>query len=268
MLNGRGLREVKTAWVAASDVGTSMGCGASTSAVEGGGSLGRKENVRDEYDLGTVLGQGSFATARLAVRKMDGKQVAIKTLMRNHESFDKQMLKAEITVMRAVTHERCICLLDVLEDQQSVHLVEEVASGGELFDRICNMPSGHLTEKDAAFLIGQVLEGLAHMHAVGAIHRDLKPENLLLMSSNKEHKDYLSLKIADFGMSALMGNPALGGHSMTTVCGTPDYLAPEMCAIVLKTSAKGKGNYDEKVDVWAIGVILYVMICGFPPFFR
>ena len=188
-----------------------MGCGASSSSSSstlpsGEGPLGRKGHVQDEYTFGQVLGEGAFATARLAVRKSDGEEVAIKTLMRNHDSFDLHVLRAEIAVMRAVKHERCIRLNDVIEDQDSVHVVEEVAHGGELFDRICD--KGHLTEKEAAFLIGQVLDGLTHMHQAGAIHRDLKPENLLLMSNNSESTDYLNIKIADFGMSALMGNPA------------------------------------------------------------
>ena len=203
-----------------------MGCGASSSAPVGtpesgggarGGPLGRQATLEDEYTLGQELGSGAFASAHFAVRKSDNSKVAVKTLKRNHSLFNLEMLSMEIQVMRAVDHPRCIRLLDVLEDKKSVHLIEEVASGGELFDRIINMPSGHLTEKDAAYMIGQVLEGIAHMHEVGAIHRDLKPENLLLMSSDQKSDEFLNIKIADFGLSSLgeEGGPV----SSTKVCG-------------------------------------------------
>lgn len=206
-----------------------MGCGASSSAPIGSpenpdgagcgarGPLGRLVALENEYVLGQQLGEGAFASARLAERKSDNCKVAIKTLKRNHRLFDVNMLANEIQVMRAVDHPRCIRLLDVTEDKHSVHLVEEVASGGELFDRITNMPAGHLTEKDAAYLIGQVLEGIAHMHQVGAVHRDLKPENLLLMSSDQKSEQFLHIKIADFGLSAL----AEEGESVTStkLCG-------------------------------------------------
>jgi len=144
-----------------------MGCGASSSAPvsegtsvdgEGGGEkgqLGRRAEVETEYKLGQVLGEGAFASARLAERKSDRLKVAIKTLHRNHKLFDVAMLKNEIQVMRACDHPRCIQLLDVIEDKKCVHLVEEVAHGGELFDRITNMPSGHLTERDAAYLVSR-----------------------------------------------------------------------------------------------------------------
>ena len=155
-----------------------------------------------------------------------------------------KVLKAEIAVMRAVTHERCIRLIDVFEDKHSVHLIEEVAMGGELFDRICEMPDSHLTEQHAAFLVTQVLEGLAHMHSVGAIHRDLKPENLLLMSSKKDDPGYMLVKIADFGLSTLI-NGHIQGHSLQTVCGTPEYMAPEM--IQLLGRKPHKEEYNDKV---------------------
>jgi serine/threonine protein kinase len=285
-----------------------MGCGASSAAAADAAApqraLGRRAEIGNEYTLGQKLGEGAFATTHQAVRKCDGLNVAIKKIERNHKKFDLDLIEAEIKVMRQVTHERCIRLLDVVEDSSCLHLVEEVAAGGELFDRIVS--AGHLTEKHTAHMIREVLEGLAHIHSVGAIHRDLKPENLLLMSNNASDEGYLEIKIADFGLA--FSSTGLG-HDLHTFCGTPDYLAPEMiekarkhsndeydakvrwgtegnsCATSLLSylvcsalqEARKQSRHSEtprswgiyaytQVDVWAVGVICYVMIAGYPPF--
>lgn len=241
-----------------------MGCGSSTGKGVTGptGTNGGKPNLTDKYELGKALGTGSFATCRIGTLKSDMTQrFAIKTLLRSHENFDYDLLQHEITIMKAVGHPRCIRLIEVMEDSQAVHLVEELATGGELFDRILDL--GHFSEKDASLVIKQVFEGIAYMHSVGACHRDLKPENLLMVSGNKNSKEYNNVKIADFGLSSLRP-VADGDTSMTTVCGTPDYLAPEVISVA--SGSHSRKSYDSKVDVWAIGVIFYTMLCGYPPF--
>mmetsp|Transcript_6796 Transcript_6796/g.15953 ORF Transcript_6796/g.15953 Transcript_6796/m.15953 type:complete len:380 (-) Transcript_6796:121-1260(-) len=245
-----------------------MGCGifskdaAHAADTEGGQGASQPTggNIHDKYEMGKTLGSGSFATARIATSKENGAKVAIKTLLRSHEMFDMELLNHEIEVMRRIDHPRCIRLIEVFEDAKAVHLVEELATGGELFDRILDL--GHFSEKDAAQVIRQVIEGIEHMHSVGTVHRDLKPENLLMLSGDKSTAEYNHVKIADFGLSAL--TPA-DDTSMATVCGTPDYLAPEVIVIAAEGPHSRK-KYDAKVDVWAIGVILYTMICGYPPF--
>jgi serine/threonine protein kinase len=102
--------------------------------------------------------------------------------------------------MKAINHPRCIALIEVRKDDKAVHLVEELGSGGELFDRIIEL--GHFTEKDAVHLIHQVFDGIQYLHTHGMIHRDLKPENLLMVSRTPNTEDYMTLKIADFGLSA------------------------------------------------------------------
>mmetsp|Transcript_43691 Transcript_43691/g.68406 ORF Transcript_43691/g.68406 Transcript_43691/m.68406 type:complete len:295 (+) Transcript_43691:114-998(+) len=164
--------------------------------------------------------------------------------------------------MTAVAHPRCIRLIEVFEDSKAVHLVEELATGGELFDRILDL--GYFSEKDAALVMKQVLEGIAYMHSIGACHRDLKPENLLMVSGDKDKPEYNECKIADFGLSSLRPVDT-EDTTMNTVCGTPDYLAPEVIIIAAEGS-KSRKTYDAKVDVWAIGVIWYTMLCGYPPF--
>ena len=164
----------------------------------------------------------------------------------------------------------------VVDEPDTVHLVEELAAGGELFDRIIEL--GSFTEQDACLLIKQVFEGIAYMHSIGAVHRDLKPENLLMVSADPDDPNYKQLKIADFGLSSLRPNAATSQDprklkeaeeeyqkQMSSFCGTPDYLAPEVLNIYIE-GPKCKKTYDAKVDVWSIGVIFYIMICGYPPF--
>mmetsp|Transcript_5337 Transcript_5337/g.13642 ORF Transcript_5337/g.13642 Transcript_5337/m.13642 type:complete len:402 (-) Transcript_5337:84-1289(-) len=233
------------------------------SARHGGGAAPAKEQpatLTSKYELGKTLGSGSFATARVATSKETGQKVAVKTLMRNHDNFDKDLLEHEIAVMKKLDNEYCIRLIEVMEDSKAVHLVEELATGGELFDRIVEIK--HFSEADCAKVIKQVMMGIAHMHSLGACHRDLKPENLLMLSGDKKDDGYMKVKIADFGLSSLR---PVQDASMSTVCGTPDYLAPEVIMIAAE-GPRSRRRYDAKVDVWAVGVISYTMICGYPPF--
>ena len=136
------------------------------------------------------------------------------------------------------------------------------ATGGELFDRV--VESGSFSEKDACFMIKQVIEACAYLHSIGICHRDLKPENVLMLSSDENSPDYKVVKIADFGLSSLSAVEYQA--TMATACGTPEYLAPELVAMVANDE-ESEVAYSSKVDIWAIGVILYVMISGFHPFY-
>jgi len=141
-----------------------------------------------------------------------------------------------------------ICLKDVFEDENDdgkIYMVMEFVSGGELFDHIVNR--GHYSEHDAALVIRQIIEAVAYLHSNNIAHRDLKPENLLCTGPNNE-----IIKVADFGLSKEFDD------SMETMCGTPDYVAPEVL--------RGNG-YTNAVDIWSIGVVTYVMLCGSPPFY-
>jgi len=123
-------------------------------------------------------------------------------------------------------------------------------TGGELFDRI--VAKGHFSEPASADLVYKILDATQYLHSVGIVHRDLKPENLLL----SDPSDQAEVKVADFGLAKILGAE---GQMMATTCGTPGYVAPEVL--------KNKG-YDKQVDVWSIGVILYILLCGFPPFYE
>eukprot|EP01092_Planopodium_desertum_P003606 TRINITY_DN16666_c0_g1_i4.p1 TRINITY_DN16666_c0_g1~~TRINITY_DN16666_c0_g1_i4.p1 ORF type:complete len:278 (-),score=68.07 TRINITY_DN16666_c0_g1_i4:70-813(-) len=150
--------------------------------------------------------------------------------------------------MKKVNHRNIIKLKAVFEDPKKVYLVMELVTGGELFDRI--VEKGSYSERDAAVLVAKIVDAIANLHEQKIAHRDLKPENLLL----KSKKSDTSVKIADFGLSRMIDEKAM----MQTACGTPGYVAPE----VLKAT-----GYGEEVDMWSIGVIAYILLCGFPPFY-
>jgi len=148
-------------------------------------------------------------------------------------------------------HRNILTLVDYFETQNNLYLVTDLALGGELFDRICR--KGSYYESDAASLILATLSAVAYLHDHGIVHRDLKPENLLFRTP----EDNADLLIADFGLSRIMDEEQF--HVLTTTCGTPGYMAPE----IFKKTGHGK-----PVDVWAIGVITYFLLCGYTPFDR
>jgi len=148
-------------------------------------------------------------------------------------------------------HQNILTLVDYFETLNNLYLVTDLALGGELFDRICR--KGSYYESDAADLIRATLSAVAYLHNHGIVHRDLKPENLLFRTP----EDNADLLIADFGLSRIMDEEQF--HVLTTTCGTPGYMAPE----IFKKSGHGK-----PVDLWAIGVITYFLLCGYTPFDR
>ncbi|KAK0141401.1 Calcium/calmodulin-dependent protein kinase type 1D [Merluccius polli] len=135
-----------------------------------------------------------------------------------------------------------------IDTRPSTHTSSSRVSGGELFDRI--VEKGFYTEKDASTLIRQVLDAVSYLHKMGIVHRDLKPENLLYFNPLDESK----IMISDFGLSKMEGS----GDVMSTACGTPGYVAPEVLA---------QKPYSKAVDCWSIGVIAYILLCGYPPFY-
>jgi calcium-dependent protein kinase len=165
-----------------------------------------------------------------------------------------EVLKREIDILKEVNHPNIIKLIEVHEDLKYLHLITELCTGGELFDRIIaktQSPEGHFSEKDAANLIRDILDAIAYCHDEKQIvHRDLKPENFLFASS----ADDAPVKIIDFGLSRHEVNP---GSMMKTKVGTPYYVAPEVL----------KRKYTKSCDIWSIGVITYILLCGYPPFY-
>jgi len=206
-------------------------------------------NIEDRYELGKIIGRGAFSVVKVGISKATKKKCAVKCITK--KLIDKKemtLLEREIDIMRKLRHPHIIQLIEVVDTAETLYLVLEFASGGELFDAIVNR--GSYSETDAAKLIKQILEAILYIHNHGIAHRDLKPENLLLSNETSEPEH---IKIADFGLSK-----EFGVEQMATSCGTPDYVAPEVLSGEV---------YDKEVDIWSIGVITYVLLCGFPPFF-
>lgn len=204
------------------------------------------------YDIREQLGSGNFAVVKLGVHKKTGEKVAIKVIEKSQcEDADNESIQTEVTVMKSIQHPNIVCLKEIYESKDKLYLVMELVTGGELFDRI--VAKGHFSEKEASDLVKTILLSLQYLHGKGIVHRDLKPENLLYATD----ADDSEIKLADFGL-AKMGT-ADKAAVMNTTCGTPGYVAPE----VLQSH-----GYDKGVDVWSLGVILYILLCGFPPFYN
>ena len=170
--------------------------------------------------------------------------------IRKDQVEDPNVLRNEIDLLRAVKHPHIIDLVDVYEDWETIHIVTELCTGGELYDRVLEKAESeekHFGEEDAARIIRDILDAIAYCHdVVKIVHRDLKPENFLL----KDESENADVKIIDFGLSKR------GMNVMVSRVGTPYYVAPEVLT----------QNYTSKCDVWSIGVISYILLCGFPPF--
>merc|ERR1712032_368473 len=159
------------------------------------------------------------------------------------------MGKQEIAIMKMMDHPNIVKLFETFEDHRNIYLVMELCSGGELFDRIID--AGHFTEVQAAILMQQILRAMFYMHENHICHRDLKPENFIFQTKDPIEKTLL--KIIDFGLSCKF-EP---GQVLTTKAGTPYYVAPQVLA----------GKYDHQSDMWSCGVIMFVLLCGYPPFY-
>jgi len=206
-----------------------------------------KQKMLDVYNLTKVLGKGGFSVVKLGVHKQTGEQFAIKIIDKEAIQLknDMHLLQREIDIMKKLHHKNIIELVEVYDEEKALYLVMELVTGGELFDEI--VKRGAYSERDAATIIQQILEAVHYMHSNGVAHRDLKPENLLVQGN--------SVKISDFGLSKAFDGSE---NQLKTCCGTPDYAAPE----VLMAQP-----YDNAVDIWSVGVITYILLCGFPPFY-
>ena len=209
--------------------------------------------IEDHYEIGDELGRGSFARVREGVNLRTREKVAIKIIDKNNIDVKVEALKTEVKILMNVKHPNIVNLFDVFEDDDKLYLIMEIMTGGELFDKICNdYPNGY-SEKQASELTRQIIEAVRYLHGKGIIHRDLKPENLLFASPDDKAAQ---IKISDFGLAKIWSGDTLA----RTACGSPNYVAPE----VLLNEMRG---YTFVVDMWSVGVIVYVLLCGFCPFF-
>mmetsp|Transcript_27633 Transcript_27633/g.68308 ORF Transcript_27633/g.68308 Transcript_27633/m.68308 type:complete len:602 (-) Transcript_27633:8-1813(-) len=217
------------------------------------GSGIKKDYLFDEKD---ELGNGRYGIVMHATDKKTKKAVAVKKM--NKKGVDSDTLarmKREVDVMRMIKHENCIQFHKAYESKHSCYIVMELVTGGELLDRV--IEKDHYTETEAANCFAQIIDAIKYLHSKRIVHRDLKPENILYANKSADSP----IKIADYGLAALIaedteGPPAKRGR-LFTKCGSPSFVAPEVLA--------GKG-YGRECDVWSVGCILYILLCGFMPF--
>ncbi|KAG6743849.1 hypothetical protein POTOM_052552 [Populus tomentosa] len=207
------------------------------------------KEIEQRYELGRELGRGEFGITYLCTDRETGENFACKSISKKklRTAVDIEDVRREVEIMKHMPrHPNLVTLKDTYEDDSAVHLVMELCEGGELFDRI--VARGHYTERAAAAVTKTIVEVVQICHEYGVMHRDLKPENFLF--GNK--KENAPLKAIDFGLSVFF-KP---GERFTEIVGSPYYMAPEVL----------KRNYGPEVDVWSAGVILYILLCGVPPF--
>ncbi|XP_071562975.1 calcium/calmodulin-dependent protein kinase II isoform X6 [Temnothorax nylanderi] len=203
----------------------------------------------DNYDLKEELGKGAFSVVRRCVQKSSGHEFAAKIInTKKLSNRDFQKLEREARICRKLQHPNIVRLHDSIQEENFHYLVFDLVTGGELFEDI--VAREFYSEADASHCIQQILESVHHCHHNGVVHRDLKPENLLLASKAKG----AAVKLADFGLAIEVQGDAQAWYGFA---GTPGYLSPE----VLK-----KEPYGKPVDIWACGVILYILLVGYPPF--
>ncbi|XP_040037938.2 serine/threonine-protein kinase DCLK1a isoform X1 [Gasterosteus aculeatus] len=202
--------------------------------------------ISDRYKVGRTLGDGNFAVVRECVEHTTGREYALKIINKGRCRGKEHMIQNEVAILRRVKHPNIVLLIEEVDTYSELYLVMELVKGGDLFDAITS--ANRYTERDASGMLYNLANAIKYLHCLNIVHRDIKPENLLVYEHGDGSK---SLKLGDFGLATVVDGP------LYTVCGTPTYVAPE---IISET------GYGLKVDIWAAGVITYILLCGFPPF--
>ena len=206
-----------------------------------------KSNYIGDYIIKETIGTGTFSKVKLGINKYTKEKVAIKLLEKSKitEKEDLKRINREISIIKKLSHPNIIKINEIFENEKYYYIIMDYCSKGELFDYIVKKTK--LTEDESSFFFYQIINAIEYIHKKNIVHRDLKPENLLLTENNK-------IKIIDFNLS----NYFYKNNLLSTPCGSPCYAAPEMVS--------GKKYNGFKTDIWAIGIILYAMSCGYLPF--
>ncbi|KAL1844269.1 hypothetical protein VTJ49DRAFT_2326 [Mycothermus thermophilus] len=204
-----------------------------------------------QYSLKQKLGSGHFAQVFMCSEKSSGECYAVKKFTKppgGDQAPKSDGLHQEVAMLMGISHPNILCLKETFNEPEAFYVVLELAPNGELFHYISTHTK--LTEAQTRKVFVQLFEGIKYLHDRNMIHRDIKPENILLMDED------LTVKIGDFGLAKIVGEASF----TTTLCGTPSYVAPEILV-------QGKQRrYTKAVDIWSLGVVLYICLCGFPPF--
>ena len=207
-------------------------------------------DINNYYEFIKELGKGSYGQVFRCQNKETGNVYACKKMSKK-KIKNKKQFQTELNLLRTTDHPNIIKLYDIYEDNKYIYLIMEECNGGEFFDSLAKRAKekNMYTEKECARIFKQILEAVNYLHAHGVCHRDLKPENILFSNV----ADDSCLKLIDFGLSKVLD----GESNMKKTVGTTFYMAPEVI----------QGNYNEKCDLWSCGIILYIMLCGKPPFY-
>ena len=206
-----------------------------------------RKKFTDVYQVGKNLGSGSYGEVKLIVHKITGQERAAKVFRKSSDQHDVYIkTKNEIEVLKKLNHPSIIKMFEYFEDDNRLYIVLEKCDGGELFYEILN--KGNLSEKVSAIICKQLFSCIMYLHENNLVHRDLKPENILL----EDKGDLMNIKLIDFGTAVEFGPK----NKLTEMIGSSYYISPETI----------EGAYDEKCDMWSLGVILYILLCGLPPF--
>ncbi|NXR72735.1 DCLK2 kinase, partial [Pycnonotus jocosus] len=211
-----------------------------------GNKFSGSSTILEKYKVGKVIGDGNFAVVKECVEWSTGKEFALKIIDKAKCCGKEHLIENEVSILRRVKHPNIIMLIEEMDTPTELYLVMELVKGGDLFDAITS--STKYTERDGSAMVYNLASALKYLHSLNIVHRDIKPENLLVCEYSDGTK---SLKLGDFGLATVVEGP------LYTVCGTPTYVAPEIIA---------ETGYGLKVDIWAAGVITYILLCGFPPF--
>ncbi|CAG9802494.1 unnamed protein product [Chironomus riparius] len=204
--------------------------------------------IQNRFTLGQIIGDGNFAVVLKLKDKLNSDcEYALKIIDKSKCKGKEHYIDAEVRVMKKLKHQHIISLLLDIDTITNMYLVLEMVHGGDLFDAITRVT--RFSEAQSRIMIKHLASALAYLHAMSIVHRDVKPENLLVELDSDGN--VVMLKLADFGLACEVNEP------LFAVCGTPTYVAPE---ILMET------GYGLKIDVWAAGIILYILLCGFPPF--
>ena len=204
----------------------------------------KQGTIEAEYSIGDIVGSGAFATVRKVIHKKTKQPRALK-ILKKKKGQDANKMYLEVDILKTLVHPNILSIFEFYEDSKNFYLVTEQCEGGELFDQIVS--KGSLTEKEAAEIMHQLVIAINYAHLNNVVHRDLKPENILLDTKNGS-----VIKIIDWGNARFFDKT----KKMTKASGTPYYIAPEVLT----------GKYNEKCDIWSLGVVMYILICGYPPF--
>lgn len=202
--------------------------------------------LKNKYEVGRTIGDGNFAVVRLCRDTTTNIEYALKIIDKAKCKGKEDMIDNEVKTLSNISHPNIMALIEEQDSKHMLYLVCEYVRGGDLFDIIAAVQK--FSEDQAALMISHLASALAYLHSKNIVHRDVKPENLLVELENSRVK---LLKLGDFGLACEVTKP------LYTVCGTPTYVAPEILA---------ETGYGLKVDVWAAGVIMYILLCGYPPF--